>query len=253
MKSGRHFRFIANFHAQTAWNLGNTLIWSHSESCHGKDLSDPECGRAKFILRCHEMRHTNEVPTMLKTSREQFDHLDKCHRLTRRSLREKKGKGIYYRVYHWMPAKSIRPLSSLAEINTLDGGLTLKSHFFINCGQVGMIKVREIACLSCDECRVYRYTRCKQTRFCGPLLCREVKQKSGSRDNAIETRHCSAIQDAGRVRAAQVLPGMMVGSECESDAEPYIVSLALTAEQTWEGEPGSSWMGTITAGNVHSD
>ena len=50
MKSGRHFRFVANFHTHTDWNMGVTLVWSHSESCHGKDSSDPECGRSKF--RC---------------------------------------------------------------------------------------------------------------------------------------------------------------------------------------------------------
>ena len=93
MKSGRHFRFISNFHTYTGWNLGITLIWTHSESCHGKDLSDPECGRAKFILRCHEMRHTADCPTMLKSSREQYEHLEAHHCLTRRSLREKRGRG----------------------------------------------------------------------------------------------------------------------------------------------------------------
>lgn len=148
-----------------------------------------------------------------------------------------------------MPTKSIRPLASLAEINTLGGSVTMKSHFFMNCGQVGMIKVREIACMSCDECRVFRYPRCAKTRFCGPLLCQEVRQKSGARDSAIETRHCSAIQQAGRERAVQVLPGTMVGAECTDEAEPYIVSLALTVEKTWEGEPKSSWMGAIVAGH----
>ena len=103
MKSGRHFRFIANFHTNTDWNLQIILIWSRSESCHGKDLSDPEYGRARFILRCHEMRHTAEENTMLKTSKEQYDHLAKHHCLTRRSLREKRGRGIYIRVFHWMP------------------------------------------------------------------------------------------------------------------------------------------------------
>ena len=156
MKSGRHFRFVANFHTFT-WNLEITLVWSHSESCHGKDLSDPECGRMKFILRCHEMRHTAEDPTMLKTSLEQYQHLLDHHCTTRRTLREKKGKGILLRVYHWMPAKSIRPLKSLAEVKTLEGCVTLKSHFFTNCRQVGCINVRKIACLNCMGCTQYKY------------------------------------------------------------------------------------------------
>jgi len=156
MKSGRHFRFIANFHTLIAWNMQITLIWSHSESCHGKDLSDPECGRAKFVLRCHEMRHTADAPTMLKTSREHYDFLVQNHCLTRRSLAEKKGRGIYMRAFHWMPAKSIRPLSGLAEVDTLEGSVTMKSHFFINCGQTGYVQVREIACLTCTACVEHR-------------------------------------------------------------------------------------------------
>lgn len=38
MKSGRHFRFISNFHT-FLWALTMRLIWTHFESCHGKDLS----------------------------------------------------------------------------------------------------------------------------------------------------------------------------------------------------------------------
>ena len=39
-KSGRHFRFISNF-SQMEYSKDVRLIWSHFESCHGKDLSDP--------------------------------------------------------------------------------------------------------------------------------------------------------------------------------------------------------------------
>ena len=149
MKSGRHFRFVSNFHTYTDWNMQITLVWSHSESCHGKDLSDPECGRAKFILRCHEMRDTADDSTVLKSSREQYDHLNEHHRLTRRAFKDKKGKGIFTRAYHWMPAKSIRPLSGLAEVKTLEGSVTMKSHFFSNCGQVICSVAWPIAHLTC--------------------------------------------------------------------------------------------------------
>jgi hypothetical protein len=43
------------------------------------------------------MRDIPDNPTMLKSSREQYDHLNEHHRLTRRSLKQKKGKGIYMR------------------------------------------------------------------------------------------------------------------------------------------------------------
>ena len=248
MKSGRHFRFIANFHTHTDWNLGTVLIWSHSESCRGKDLSDPECGRAKFILRCHEMRHTDEDSTMLKTSREQYNHLNAHHCLTRRSLREKRSRGIYIRVFHWMEPKSIKPLKDLAEVNTLTGSCTLESHFFINHGVVGSVKIRKIACLTCDGCKGYRYGQCRNSPFCGPLLTKQIKLKSGGRDSAIETRHCTGLQESGERLASQVSAGTIVGSECTNEAEPYIISLALAEEATWHGEDDTNWMGKIVEG-----
>lgn len=56
-KSARHFRFVSNFSDYT-YTKDVRLVWSHFESCHGKDLSDPECGRLKYILYQQEMRHT---------------------------------------------------------------------------------------------------------------------------------------------------------------------------------------------------
>ena len=90
MKSGRHFRWVSNFHTED-WNLDHIFLWTHSESAHGKDRVDSECGRMKYILRCHEMRDTFEAPTQLKSSREQFELLDKQYSVTRRTHAEKKG------------------------------------------------------------------------------------------------------------------------------------------------------------------
>ena len=77
---------------------------------------------------------------------------------------------------------------------------------------------------------------------------KSVELKSGGHDSAIETRYCTAIQDEGRLLAAQVQANTTVGAECTNEHEPHIISLALTPELTWEGEDGSSWMGAITAG-----
>ena len=95
---------------------------------------------------------------------------------------------------------------------------------------------------------VCRFHQCENRQFCGPLWLKEVRLKSGGRDTAIETRYCTGIQDEGRLLAAQVQVGTMVGSECTNEHEPHIISCALTAESTWEGESSSSWMGAITAG-----
>jgi hypothetical protein len=88
------------------------------------------------------------------------------------------------------------------------------------------------------------------TEFCGHLLTKHVQLKSGGRDTTIETRFCTGLQEAGEERAALVQPGMMVGSECATESEPYIISLALSAQKIWEGPDQESWMGTITAGSL---
>ena len=124
----------------------------------------------------------------------------------------------------------------------------MKSHFFANCGQVGYIQVREIACLTCTGCREHKYRQCKEIPFCGGLLTKPVQLQSGSRDEAVETRHCLRLQRGGQELAKQVQPGMMLGSECTNETEPCIVSLALSGGRVWEGEPGRSWMGRINAG-----
>jgi hypothetical protein len=54
-KSGRHFGFVSNF-SQELFSKDIRLVWLHFESCHGKDLSDPECGRLKYILYRQEFK-----------------------------------------------------------------------------------------------------------------------------------------------------------------------------------------------------
>ena len=57
--------------------------------------------------------------------------------------------------------------------------------------------------------------------------------------------HCNRTQADVKELVQQVQPGILVGSECTNEDEPYIVSLALTVEQQWEGADG--WMGKIVA------
>ena len=108
--------------------------------------------------------------TMLKSAEEQYDLLDSKYTTTRRTTRQKKGKGTHFRVFHWMPTKSIKPLAALPEVKTLEGSVTMKSHFFWDVGRAKTIGVREIACLNCNKCRC--------TADCDPLLLVAVQPKS---------------------------------------------------------------------------
>ena len=152
-----------------------------------------------------------------------------------------------------MPAKSIRPLSSLAEVETLKGSVTMKSHFFGNNKQTGWIDVREIACLNCNGCRQYKYRQCENAAFCGHVRARAMVEKRGGREHAAETRLSHRVQQDGLRRAKRVQAGMLIGSECTNEAEPYIVSVALDSERVWTDRDASiradsCWMGRITVG-----
>ena len=89
------------------------LIHSHFESCHGKDMSDPECGRYKYLMQMAELRGF-----VIKSAKEAHDFLQD-HYLTLKSFEQKHARGILFRVFFYTDAKDIRPLASLADVETV--------------------------------------------------------------------------------------------------------------------------------------
>ena len=77
---------------------------------------------------------------------------------------------------------------------------------------------------------------------------RDIKLKSNAREHAAETRNSERVQQEGRERARLVEPGMLVGSECNNETEPYIISIALSGPLVWAGKAGTCWMGRISEG-----
>lgn len=110
-KCGRHFRWLSS-HCTTQ-QAEIKLVHSHSESCHGKDISDPECGRLKYMLEEREMEHTLDTPTQMDTSEECFTYMGQAMQ-PKRSLDTKKGVGVYKRVFFFMGAKYVK--HRLAEV-----------------------------------------------------------------------------------------------------------------------------------------
>ena len=243
-KSGRHFRFISE-HSSLPHSRGVRLLSNHFESCHGKDLSDPECGRCKFCLEMEEMRHTRERPTEMKTSREAFGFLrDNCES-TDRSIFEKKGVGIYKRQFHWADSKEIKPLHRLAEVKTVHGSDSW--HMFYDTGHVRHILVREIACFSCDQCKQMKWRSCSRLKMCGPTMSKEVILESANRVDAPLTAN-RITQDAKEMAKA-VVSGAILGVECASEQEPYILVRAASQLYQHQGDDEYTWMGWIRAGD----
>ena len=108
--------------------------------------------------------------------------------------------------------------------------------------------MREIACLSCRQCSQHKYRQCENAAFCGYMVERDIKLKSKAREHAAETRNSERVQREGKERAQSVKPGMLIGSECTNETEPYIISIALSGPMVWTGESETCWMGKISAG-----
>ena len=221
------------------------MLWSHSEACHGKDLSDPECGRCKFALEMAEMRHTAANPTEMKTSKEAYDFLCDSCQWTHRDIFEKKGVGIYRRQFYWAGPKEMWPLAKLAEVRTISGSDSW--HMFYDTGHTRHILVRELACFSCNECKQMKWRSCKKIKMHGPTMSKEVIMESANRVNAPLT--ASRITKDAKEAAAKVEKGMLLGVECASEQEPYIIVKACSKLYTWQTADEYTWMGWMRAGD----
>jgi hypothetical protein len=185
----------------------------------------------------------------MKTSREAFEFLEANCTHTDRDIFEKKGVGIYCRQFHWVSQKEVRPLAKLAEVNTVVGSDSM--HMFYDTGHVMHILVREVACFSCANCKQMKWRQCLKTEMCGHAVTREVTLKSQNRVCAPLT--ASRIITEAKETAAAVQPGMVLGVECASEQEPYIILEATSALYEYTGEDMYTWMGWVRAGDMIID
>ena len=64
-KDGTQFLWISSHFERH----GIHLEWNFFCSCHGKDISDPECGTCKICARKREIEHTEAKPTRIRTTK----------------------------------------------------------------------------------------------------------------------------------------------------------------------------------------
>ena len=83
--------------------------------------------------------------------------------------------------------------------------------------------------------------------MCGHVLTKDVCLVSQPRSLPPLTAS-RVVQDAKEM-AATVKPGMIVGVECASEQEPYVILEARSAVYEYEGDDEYTWMGWIRAGD----
>lgn len=104
-KCANHFYWVSRQQAET----GIRCDWCFSCSCHGKDLVDPENGRAKHCARQHELNIKDESEKSLRDTKMLASHLAEHFMWPQRKLWEKQMRGIYKRIVWYIPTKAPNP------------------------------------------------------------------------------------------------------------------------------------------------
>lgn len=235
-KCGRHFRWLSTHTSKHPQEL--VICHSHSESCHGKDISDPECGRIKYMLEAREMEHSLDVPTQMDTSQETFDYMIEKMQ-PKRSLAEKKGVGVYKREFFYIGAKEVK--HNLAEVSSLPGSSTY--HEFRDIGREGFLKCRVLSCHRCVNCQKLRPHECLNKHRTGEQLLKQVTLKSGGAVEVPLLR--SSVGINGKANAQLVKIDTLFSVELDDVQEPWMLARATSVCHSYEGESKETWMGRI--------
>ena len=241
-KCGRHFRWLST-HSSKESAGGIKLCHSHSESCHGKDISDPECGRLKYMLEEREMEHTLDTPTQMDTSAECFEYMQDAMQ-PKRSLYDKKGVGVFKRVFFFMGAKDVK--HNLAECSSVPG--SSKFHEFRDIGREGFLNCRVLSCHRCIHCQNLRPQDCLNLHRTGDQLLRQVTLKSGGAVVVPLLR--SSVGISGKANAALVKIGAIFSVELDSTQEPWMLAKATSELYKYDGASKETWMGRIDPGDM---
>ena len=193
------------------------------------------------------MKSTYEEPTNFESSETLYTWLRAKHRVTQKSFAEKKGKGIFFREFHWATRADIPLLAATAEVETLKDEnskpCTEKSHLFYEDKEVDHIKCREYACLTCPECMKLQFHKCVLGwKRVGVTHRCQIRMKASYRDSERFTA------SAGLRMAADLQAGCIIGAECANTTEPYIIANTLSALQENLDGVRCHWMGAIEPG-----
>ena len=167
---------------------GVKMDWNIGAAAHGKDLSDSECGSAKHCIDKANFTHVasgdgdrgERIDTVPKVIRQLEKPPPAGFKHTVKDIYEKKGKGIYDRVFHHVPLRKIS--RRIAHAKTLSGCKPL--HQFLCIGKSGKLLVRDQPCHYCPGCMALDPERimneCKYDHFCGKARVVSIEAASGA-------------------------------------------------------------------------
>jgi hypothetical protein len=242
-KNSTHFYYISKQQSKT----GVRLVWQFSCSCHGKDLVDPENGRAKHKGREHEKSVGDDDDKSLRTSEEFATFLQREFTQPEKSLLQKKMRGIYRREIWYIPTKGPGSVNRrVQQCDTLDGSNSL--HQFEDIGIEGFLRVRARSCHRCSKCwdGHSEFCTCPEMQ---PYPATLVELKPLSAPTRALTRSQLSIE--GISMAATVQPGDFICVEVDNLQEPWMIGRCVTGKLVWDQPAQYHWMGRIEPGDEY--
>jgi hypothetical protein len=238
-KCAQHFYYISRQQAAT----GIRMDWQFSCSCHGKDLVDPEMGRAKAMAREHENNVGDNDNKSLRTTAELYSFLSTHFKKPTRDLLLKKMRGIYKREVWITQVKGEGAVNRrVKQCDTLDG--SSKLHQFEDIGIEGFLRVRERSCHRCPDCWGGRsdFCCCMDMQHYPSEL---VELKPFTTPSRALTR--SQLSKEGEEMSETVAEGDYICVEVDSLQEPWMIARVRRAAYSWPESVGSQyhWMGKV--------
>ena len=185
---------------------------------------DPEGGTLKNAARFHELHITHQAD-QLKDSEALYKWACEQSGLAtpKKHLKEKKGKGIFRRFFHWIPSKGPGAVDR-SRLPKLTAEGTSKLHEFVDIGVAGTVSTRRAACHQCDRCWAGDRRNCENKDFVGPptelTIRRETVPAAAVRrmDRAALNREGLAM-----AKAAPVHTVVCVETHEEEQSYPWVI------------------------------
>jgi hypothetical protein len=199
---------------------GLCIDWSFFCSCHGKAKCDPVGGGCKSHAKRQELASTLEKPTLMPQSSDLFRFLQDTYMEPRQTLFEKRGRGIYRRVFFYVPQTGEGSVNyRIAECGTLDGSSSL--HQFRDIGLPERLRVRTRSCHHCDSCWDGRWSECRYIDIVGTPT--DVRLSPASDPAPRITRNLLAKRGAELCK--EVGDGEFIAAELDSENEAWMLCM----------------------------
>ena len=231
-KCAANFDWVSRQHAE---GCGMYVHWSFFESCHGKCYCDPEGGTLKNAARLHELLSRTH---QLKDSLAFYEWARDSSGLQtpKKTLAEKKGRGIYRRFFYWIPSKGVGAVNR-SRLPTLKADGTSKLHEFVDIGRPGKVSTRRASCHQCDACWELREEggprgdrrRCSYADFVGQTH-DLVISKATAPSAGVERTQRADVNRESCERASRAKADSVVCIETHKDEQtfPWVLARVLT-------------------------